>query len=262
MYPQDPQLFVGNNIWVNMDVSNEHNAAYPSGTYPQYGPEATFDNSPFDTNSISHDEKTMSSLNYAVSPVDIGPAASVKPSFLPLAPEFGTQGVLDAPFVSSPADSFPTNPAYQQWWHEQHSARSISPEASQGYSEVPSQEPWEYGFTLAEAVETMPYGHGAFQLGELERRSVQKRYRYEQPGYRIEGQDTKFMCPVQNCGKSFSGEWEKTRHFKSMHCPPTIGCRKCNYKQSRKDLFSEHCKKRHQGESIEELMVQLDVDEA
>ena len=285
MYPQDPQHFVGNNLWLNMEFSNEvyslsphshsrsiadspwctkHTAAYPNGAYPQYGPEATFENIPFDTNSISHDEKplALSSLDYAVAPVDIGPAKSVKPSFLPFAPEVGTQGVLDVPFVSSPADSVQTNLAYQQWWHAQHSGRSHSPEASQSYSETLSQEPWEYEYTLADAVETMPYGDGAFLAGESDRRSIHKRPRYEQPTYRIEGQDTRFMCTVENCGKNFSGEWEKKRHISSMHHPPTIGCRLCNYKQSRKDLFSEHCKKRHPGESIEELRVQLDADDA
>lgn len=69
--------------------------------------------------------------------------------------------------------------------------------------------------------------------------------------------DRRFTCTFNNCGKSFSGEWEKARHIKSIHGPPTIGCRVCSYKQSRKDLFSEHCKKRHPGESIEELMVKL-----
>jgi hypothetical protein len=86
------------------------------------------------------------------------------------------------------------------------------------------------------------------------------RHRYEQTGdqkgelklhYRI------VTCTINNCGKSFSGEWEKARHIKSIHYPPTIGCRVCPYKQSRRDLFSEHCRKRHPGESIEELMVQL-----
>ena len=69
--------------------------------------------------------------------------------------------------------------------------------------------------------------------------------------------DRRFTC---HCGKSFSGEWEKARHIKAVHDPPTIGCRVCHYKQSRKDLFSEHCRKRHPGESIEELMVQLDYN--
>ncbi|KAI0270284.1 hypothetical protein BGY98DRAFT_1010835 [Russula aff. rugulosa BPL654] len=90
--------------------------------------------------------------------------------------------------------------------------------------------------------------------------SVAWSHRHEQTGDQI-GEpriyDRRFTCTFNNCGKSFSGEWEKTRHMKSIHGPPTIGCRVCNYKQSRKDLFSEHCRKRHPGESIEELMVHL-----
>jgi len=240
----------------------KHTAAYANGAYPQCGPEATFENLPFDTLSISHDEKAlpMSSLDY---PVDVGPAASVKPSFIPLAPEVGTQGVLGLPFNSSPVPSFRRDSAFQQWWPEQHPAHPLTPEVSQGYSEIPAQEPWERDYPLAEAVEVKPhYGHSAFHFGELERRSIHKKHRYDPSACRIEGQETRFMCTVENCGKNFSGEWEKTRHIKSMHFPPTIGCRKCNYKQSRKDLFSEHCKKRHPGESIEGLRVQLEVQDA
>jgi hypothetical protein len=236
---------------------------YPNGAYPLCGPEATFG---FDTNTISRDEKplAMSSLDYAVTPVDIGPAASVsvEPSFIPLAPEVGTHGVLDVPFNSSPVSSFGSNSAFQQWWPSQHSAHSLSPDLSRSYTEIPSNEPWEFDYTLAEPVDAKPIGHGAFHLGELERRSIHRKHRSDSSAYRIEGQDTRFMCTVENCGKNFSGEWEKTRHIKSMHCPPTIGCRKCNYKQSRKDLFSEHCKKRHPGDSIEELRVQLEVQDA
>jgi len=264
MYPQLPQPLLGNNMWLNMEFQNEHTAAYPNGTYPQCGPEATFENLPFDTNSISKDEKarTLSSLDYPVAPVDIGTAAS--PSFIPLAPEVGTQRVLDVPFNSSSVAPFRRDLAFQSWWPEQHPAHPLTPDVSQGYSEIPTQEPWEHDYPLAEAMEVMPHGHSAFHFGELEHRSILKKHRYEPSAYRIEGQgqDTRFMCTIENCGKNFSGEWEKTRHIKSMHCPPTIGCRKCNYKQSRKDLFSEHCKKRHPGESIEDLRVQLDVPDA
>lgn len=264
MYPLDPQSLLGNNMWSDMGFRNEHTAAYPNGTYSQCGPEETFENLPFDTNSIPQDEKAlamMSSLGYAVAPADVGPAASVKPSFIPLAPEVGTQGV-DFLFDSPPVVPFQSDLACQQSWHEQHSAYPFTPEASHGYPSIPTQEPWEHGYPVAEAVEAKPYGYGTFHLGESERRSILKKHRYEASAYRIEGQETRFVCTVESCGKNFSGEWEKTRHIKSMHRPPTIGCRKCNYKQSRKDLFSEHCKKRHPGESIEDLRVQLDVPDA
>ena len=102
--------------------------------------------------------------------------------------------------------------------------------------------------------------YSAIHSGSLMHGSVLKRQNYERTTDQIGVQETydrRFTCTIKNCGKSFSGEWEKTRHIKSLHFPPTIGCRDCNYKQSRKDLFSEHCKKRHPGISMEELMVQL-----
>jgi hypothetical protein len=102
--------------------------------------------------------------------------------------------------------------------------------------------------------------YSAIHSGSLIHRPVLKRQNYERTTDQIGAQgtyDRRFTCTINNCGKSFSGEWEKTRHIKSLHCPPSIGCRDCNYKQSRKDLFSEHCKKRHPGISIEELMVHL-----
>ncbi|KAH9961037.1 hypothetical protein BC827DRAFT_351631 [Russula dissimulans] len=99
------------------------------------------------------------------------------------------------------------------------------------------------------------------QWGTLTHLSTLKRPKCERTADQLGGQGmcdrNRFTCTIENCGKDFSGEWEKTRHIKSVHCPPTIGCRECNYKQSRKDLFSEHCRKRHPGESIEDLMVQL-----
>jgi hypothetical protein len=99
--------------------------------------------------------------------------------------------------------------------------------------------------------------YSAIHTGRLVDRPVLKRQKTaDQMG--VQGTyDRRVTCTVNNCGKSFSGEWEKMRHIKSLHHPPTIGCRDCNYKQSRKDLFSEHCRKRHPGESVEELMVQL-----
>jgi Zinc finger, C2H2 type len=65
----------------------------------------------------------------------------------------------------------------------------------------------------------------------------------------------RYSCP--DCGKCFSGQSERNRHIRSKHRPPTLGCRKCDYRQSRKDLFREHCKKRHPGELIEDLLVRL-----
>lgn len=106
-----------------------------------------------------------------------------------------------------------------------------------------------------EAMDIRRGQYNAIHSGSFVHRPDLRRHRYEPTGDQIG--DRRFTCTFNNCGKSFSGEWEKARHIKSIHGPPTIGCRVCNYKQSRKDLFSEHCRKRHPGESIEELMVQL-----
>jgi Zinc finger, C2H2 type len=82
-------------------------------------------------------------------------------------------------------------------------------------------------------------GHSAQRIGDQETRDHICRY----------------SCP--DCGKCFSGQSERNRHIRSKHRPPTLGCRKCDYRQSRKDLFREHCKKRHPGELIEDLLVRL-----
>jgi hypothetical protein len=92
---------------------------------------------------------------------------------------------------------------------------------------------------------------------------VHKTHNCEHPAHRIRGHTTcerKFTC--EQCSKGFSGKWEMDRHVKSIHGPATIGCRRCNYKQSRKDLFSEHCKKRHPEERIEDLMHHLSTEGA
>jgi hypothetical protein len=73
----------------------------------------------------------------------------------------------------------------------------------------------------------------------------------------VQDRSCDYPCTVANCGQFFSGQSERKRHIKSKHGPPTIGCRKCKYKQSRRDLFRDHCKKWHPGESMDALLVQL-----
>ena len=112
----------------------------------------------------------------------------------------------------------------------------------------------------AEAVDIRPGHYGTNYWDGSAQRLVSKRQKSERSAGQPVGQggpDRRFTCTFDNCGKDFSGEWEKMRHIKSIHGPPTIGCRDCHYKQSRKDLFSEHCRKRHPGESIDELLVHL-----
>jgi len=237
----------------------KHSTPYSDNAYLQCGSEATFE--PFDAHSIFQEEKALATSSHGyLAPVDIGSAGSVE--LFPLASEVGMHDGLDYGFDSSAVTPFRNDLSHRRWqWPEQHSAHAFTTEMSQGYPAIPTQ---DYDYFLADFVEAKPEGHAAFHYNELEHRSIPRssRQRYDTPGYRIDGQETRFVCTVENCGKNFSGEWEKTRHINSMHRPPTIGCRKCNYKQSRKDLFSEHCKKRHPGVSIEELRVQLDVPDA
>ena len=96
-------------------------------------------------------------------------------------------------------------------------------------------------------------------LSDLPHRPVHKR-RKSGFVHQIRGQathDHSHTC----CGQVFYGKLERDRHFKSRHLPPTIACRICDYKQSRKDLFKRHCKKKHgqAPESIESLMVRLKI---
>lgn len=112
----------------------------------------------------------------------------------------------------------------------------------------------------AGAMDVRPGQYGTNHWDGLVQRPVSRRQKNERSAGQPAGQggsDRRFTCTVDNCGKDFSGEWEKLRHIRSIHGPPTIGCRECNYKQSRKDLFSEHCKKRHPGESVDGLMIDL-----
>jgi hypothetical protein len=110
---------------------------------------------------------------------------------------------------------------------------------------------------LAEPFETPP--HSESQGVHL---PVHHRHKCGHSAQRIGDQEThdhrcRYSCPITDCGKCFSGQSERNRHIRSKHRPPTLGCRKCDYRQSRKDLFREHCKKRHPGELIEDLLVRL-----
>ena len=186
---------------------------------------------------------------------------------------------------SSSLGSISGDPTPWPWWSRMHS--SVPSAVSQGsyHLNFLDQEPGNFpisgtppdglgtfGGSLAaspgpdarapttEATDVKLEQYSAIHSGSLIHHPVLKRQNYERTTDQIAVQETfdrRFICTIDNCGKSFSGEWEKTRHIKSIHRPPTIGCRDCAYKQSRKDLFSEHCKKRHPGISIEELLVHL-----
>ncbi|KAI0253587.1 hypothetical protein BJV78DRAFT_1193111 [Lactifluus subvellereus] len=168
---------------------------------------------------------------------------------------FGTPSVMAHSFYY-PTDSF------QRLW-ENNSRLSCSPSMEGDFC---SRSPSPTGLdidVLAEAVDSNPDTYGPqLRSSHLAPRPVHKRHKCDHSAHRIGGQVTRFTCTVDHCGKQFTGKWEMDRHIKSVHRPPTIGCRRCNYKQSRKDLFSEHCKKRHPDEPIEDLMHPLSTSGA
>ncbi len=184
----------------------------------------------------------LPSLGYHAMPIDFPSTALVDPSFTPPITTALTQNL---PGHSSPSSSHPYSLSPVSSWGDSTPFTMWS-KVHSGVPNVMGHKPYypntrDREFTDNHSFGYPPNGLNTFsdQIGE------QKIY------------DRRFTCTFNNCGKSFSGEWEKARHIKAMHSPPTIGCRGCNYKQSRKDLFNEHCRKRHPGESIEELMVRL-----
>jgi hypothetical protein len=232
------------------------------------------------------------SLGYHAMPIDIPSMALVNPSFTPPITTALTQNLpgcwpsSSSHSHSSSYSSSSSSPA-SSWGDSM-----LWPKVHSGVPNLMGQEPYylnvrdqevsnSHGFgyppdgfsgssatspgvnakaPTTEAMDVRQGQYNAIHSGSLVHRPVLRRHRYEQTGDQIgepKVYDRRFTCTFNNCGKSFSGEWEKARHIKSIHGPRTIGCRACHYKQSRKDLFSEHCRKRHAGESIEELMVQL-----
>ena len=113
---------------------------------------------------------------------------------------------------------------------------------------------------LVEPAKTPPSGHsGEFHAVP---RPVYQGHKCRHSAQRLGDQEThghicRYTCPAANCRKCFAGYSERNRHIRSRHRPPTLGCRKCDYRQSRKDVFREHCKKRHPGEVIEDLLIRL-----
>jgi len=247
--------------------------------------QASFGYHPCETNPAYQEEKAkvMPGFPSSVISIDIPSVASVDPSFTSPANAAITRV---PPGSSSSPSSLASSWGDSIHWEHWHSYSEIPSTVGQGcYSTVVGQgsrddyhgsgsSPGGLGFDgnlavppglgvnvpTAEAMDIRPGHYGANYWGGLAQRPMSKRQKSERSAGQPVGQggpDRRFTCTVDNCGKDFSGEWEKMRHMKSIHGPPTIGCRGCNYKQSRKDLFSEHCRKRHPGESVDGLMVDL-----
>lgn len=268
---------------------------YTTDVSISHGLGGLLENFAYDATTPALEEKAQS-FGFPAMPIDIPSTALVDPSFTPPtnALTWNLSGFSPHSFsssYSSSSSSSYTSPSSSPgsssgdstpwpWWTRMHS--SVPSAVSQGsyHLNFPGHESGNYpisgtppdglgtfGGSLAtspgpdarapttEAMDVKPEQYSAIHSGSLIHHPVLKRQSYERTTDQIV--DRRFTCTVENCGKSFSGEWEKTRHIKSLHRPPTIGCRDCSYKQSRKDLFSEHCKKRHPGISIEELLVHL-----
>jgi hypothetical protein len=239
----------------------------------------------YDAN-LAHQEKAtaISHFNSSAMPIDIHPVASMDSPYTSLSPTAITQDILGSSSSSSSLDSSWSDPTP----YDDQVFSSVPNVAGQGqsYPTCMSQKSWDdwqgsvsqswgpgsdgifvtppgLGVNASTTYVRLGQGdHGDIYWDSFPQHTVPKRQKCERPAVQLIGQggsDRRFTCPVENCGKSFSGEWEKTRHINSIHRPPTIGCRECNYKQSRKDLFSEHCRKRHPGRSIDDMMIQLDM---
>jgi len=274
----------------------QNSSVYAGNGSLSHGYEASFEDSPYNASPASQEEKPtiMPSLGYHAMPIDIPSTALVDPSFTPPITPALTQNIPGySPSYSSSYSSSSSSLASSRgdttpWtlWFKVYSGVPDATGQESYYPNVRDQKfsnNHSYGYpsnglnafsgssatssgvnekAKAPTTEAMvrQEQYNAIHSGSFVHRPVLRRHRYEQTGDRI-GEpriyDRRFTCTINKCGKSFSGEWEKARHIKSLHGPPTIGCRVCKYKQSRKDLFSEHCRKRHPGESIEELMVRL-----
>ena len=255
-----------------------------------HGYEASLENFTYDASPASQEENPtiMPSLGYHAIPIDIPSTTLVDPSFTPLITMAPTQNLPRYPNPSSSSSHSHSSSYLASSWGDSTPMWFGVPNAVGHGSYYPNMRDQEFsnnhnfGYppdglntfsgslatspgvnVQAPTTEAMDVRQGQYNVihsGSLIHRPQLRRHRHEQTGDQIGDPriyDRRFTCPFNNCGKSFSGEWEKARHIKSIHTPPTIGCRVCNYKQDRKDLFSEHCRKRHPGESIEELMVQL-----
>jgi len=271
-------------IWDMPSQSHNQNMlAYEERVWPSRG--HMFENPSYDTNPMFQEEDTFTPpFNYSATPIDIYPAGLVDSSFISPATMAVTPDLPGLSSSSSSVDSTLAGPTLWNWPPEVHPGLPnevgqgcyrptvLDQDSREGYysSSSPSAGPVTFGGSsppgldvspiTTEPMEARPGQYGTIHFSSLAHRPGFKRQKYERPNHQIGGQgicDRRFVCTIDDCGKDFSGEWEKTRHIKSIHFPPTIGCRGCNYKQSRKDLFSEHCKKRHPGESVDDLMVQL-----
>ena len=221
----------------------------------------------------------MSPFNYSERPLD-APTISMHPFVIRPPIEAVTERGPESPVYSLPMVSASGDLVLSESWSGLHSgvhgamAPSSWTVSSQELPEFPAVEGNSCGtppllsmcLGMAAPVAAMSAKADTydprFYSGNIPHRPVHMGREYRSSSHQLGERATRDRgcrptCPVAGCGKSFSGQSEKNRHIRSKHLSPTIGCRKCNYKQSRKDLFRAHCKKHHSRESLEDLIVRL-----
>jgi hypothetical protein len=233
-----------------------------------HGPGGLFENFAYDATTPSLEEKAQS-FGFPAIPADIPSTALVDPSFTPPTNALTQNLSAFSPHSFSSSYSSLSSSSYTSSSSSLGSSHlNYLDQESVNYpiSGTPPDGLGTFGGSLAtspgpdarvpitEAMDVKSGQYSAIHPGSLIHHPVLKRQR-QSYNNQIGTFDRRFTCTV--CGQSFAGEYERTRHFNSVHLLPTIGCRACNYKQSRVDLFREHCKKRHPGRSTEELVVHL-----
>ncbi|KAI0255322.1 hypothetical protein BJV78DRAFT_1151730 [Lactifluus subvellereus] len=204
-----------------------------------------------DANAISQVEDGLPMLSFCCSeaPMAVFPPPSTDSLSSQPATKTITEGAPDFPFHSPPAGPVLGDPTPPESLDE---SQFYLPDS---YPTVASPPPTDLGQDLPVGAIGAEPGINLF-LFNLAPCLVHKRQKCGDFTHLGEQVIWVYNYVCLRCKKHFSGKLERDRHIKS-HGPPTIGCRRCEYTQSRKDLFNQHCKKRHPAESSESLMVPL-----
>ncbi|KAI0255327.1 hypothetical protein BJV78DRAFT_1179207 [Lactifluus subvellereus] len=269
MSSQSQESFSASVFWdVESNSYNQDMVAYSGDVYPWPGTPMAFGRLPHSANRayLADEALTMSPFDDSERHLDVPLMMSMHP--------FVIRPPIEA--VTENAPEFPPLPMVSAPGDPVLSERCFWTVSSQEFPELPAVEPVEgypcgtpplptcLGMNVpVEAMGAKPdtYDPRSYP-GNFPHRPVHKGRKCGSPAHQMGERATRdhrcrVTCPVAGCGGNFSGQSEKNRHIRSKHRPPTIGCRRCNYKQSRKDLFSKHCKRHHPGESLEALIVRL-----
>lgn len=196
----------------------------------------------------------------SVVPMDIPSVASVDPSFTLPANTTISQVPLGSSSASSLRDSIPWGHSHQGFGEDYHSPNSLP--GGLGFDRNLAIPP---GLGVdAPTMNVIPGHYGADYRDGSVQRPVSQRQKSEQSTRQTVRQGGPYQrCPcwVDGCHKEFATKSEMMRHAKSMHEPPGIGCKGCDYKCSRIDAFKQHCKKDHSNELAANLQVDIRTPE-